>query len=396
MLFSPQDLVPLAECNLGLRLTSKLDESTNGGTGDVIPLSHLAGAQDIIEFITLSFLSASQQHTNRMLEIYGCYKEVDIESTDCMPQVLLHYAAQHNIDDAKERLSYKKSNGTATYYSTWQLWCLESEAKKLTTWYLDKSMPYSLEHVITHLPVLSEALAHNFNEQLQHRLTINWEIYATGNDMDYLLLTDHNDSERYTSGYDFNHYPLGKIGRREFNASNVVKQHMFLGGENRTPQAKKELETRLITSIKSAMTNKLNAALSELEKDINNQLTSHAYYPEELKKTCRDMISLVARLQENKQLSAAESIDLMQQTAKLIRQPREYQAFIQTAHKYSMVSGGELSAYMMLLAGWAAKIISLNHAGNTWVMLANEKLDFFSTTRNYAQASESYVQNLQP
>ena len=55
-LFTPQDLVSLAKNNLGLRLTGNTNEAKSGGFGDAIPLSHLGGAKDIIEFITLSFL----------------------------------------------------------------------------------------------------------------------------------------------------------------------------------------------------------------------------------------------------------------------------------------------------------------------------------------------------
>ena len=74
ILFSPQDLVPLAENNLGLRLTGNREEARIGGFGDAIPLSHLAGANDIIEFITLSFLPELPQE--RMKAIYKKYKQI--------------------------------------------------------------------------------------------------------------------------------------------------------------------------------------------------------------------------------------------------------------------------------------------------------------------------------
>jgi hypothetical protein len=102
-LFSAQDLVLLAKKNLGLRLTGNTNEAKSGGFGDAIPLSHLAGANDIIEFITLSFLPELPRE--QMEAIYNRYKQSDVHLTDCMPRLLLHYASQHNIGDARERLS---------------------------------------------------------------------------------------------------------------------------------------------------------------------------------------------------------------------------------------------------------------------------------------------------
>ncbi|CEK10665.1 hypothetical protein [Legionella hackeliae] len=54
--FTSQDLLPLARKNWGLRLTANTEETKSGGFGEAIPLSHLGGANDIIEFVTLAFL----------------------------------------------------------------------------------------------------------------------------------------------------------------------------------------------------------------------------------------------------------------------------------------------------------------------------------------------------
>lgn len=105
-LFTAQDLVPLAKSNLGLRLTSNTEEVNKEGHGDAVPLSHLAGAEDIIEFLTLSFLSEPPKE--QMEVIYKRYRQSDIRHNDCMPRLILHYAAKHGIDDAKERLSLSK------------------------------------------------------------------------------------------------------------------------------------------------------------------------------------------------------------------------------------------------------------------------------------------------
>ncbi len=132
-LFSPQDLVPLAKKNLGLRLTPNTNEANVGGAGDVIPLSHLAGANDIIEFITLSLLPELPRE--RMECIYNQYKQVNASSTDCMPRLILHYAAQHNIGDAKNRLSFIKQNAVKDGCLTLQVKAISSEAITLLSYY---------------------------------------------------------------------------------------------------------------------------------------------------------------------------------------------------------------------------------------------------------------------
>jgi len=387
-LFSSQDLVPLAKKNLGLRLTGNANEAKSGGSGDAIPLSHLAGAKDIIKFITLSFFPELPRE--QMEAIYKRYKQNDVQLTDCMPRLLLHYAAQHNIDDARERLAHKKDHVTAGY-SKLQVEAIASEAKKLASFYGSLDYVDPLDLVVKNLPYLAKELAYNFNEKLQLRLAINYNTYATSDDMDYLFLTDNSQRSRnYEEGYDFNNYPLGKIGGRQFNSVNVVKQVMFLGGQNRTPDSEKTLEKRIVDSIKDILKNELYAALNQLQESIEFELTQHSNYPDDFKDACNGMIALVARLQENEQLSSEESIGLLKKTASLIDNPAEYKAFLTEAKSYRMVDGGRLAAYMMLIAGWAAKIVTVNHAGNAWIRLANEKLDYLATTERCADASESY------
>ncbi len=391
-LFSAQDLVPLAKKNLGLRLTSNTDEAKSGGSGDAIPLSHLAGANDIIEFITLSFLPELPRE--RMEAIYKRYKQSDVRLTDCMPRLLLHYAAQHNIDDARERLAYKNDHITAGYIKL-HVGAIASEAKKLASFYSSSRFVYPLDLVVKKLPYLAEELTYNFNEKLQLRLARNYDVYATSNDMDYLFLTDDSqESQNYKEGYDFNNYPLGKIGSRGFDSSNVVKQVMFFGGDNRTPDSEKNLEDCIFNSIKDTLKDQLYASLHQLQQSIELKLRQHSNYPEDFKNACNGMIALVARLQENEQLSSEESIGLLKKTASLIDNPAEYKAFLTEAKSYRMVEGGRLAAYMMLIAGWAAKIVTVNHAGNAWIRLANEKLDYLATTEECADRSEAYSRDM--
>lgn len=388
-LFSAQDLMLLAKKNLGLRLTGNTREAQNGGFGDALPLSHLAGANDIIEFITLSFLPTLPRE--RMEVIYSRYKQIDVHSTDCMPRLILFYAARHNIGDAKERLSYKKNQPGTEGYIKLQVGAIASEAKKLVSFYDSSKVVYPLELVLKNLPYLAAELAYNFNEKLQLRLAKNWDVYATSDDMDYLFLTGDSQGDRtYEEGYDFNNYPLGKIGGRQFDSSNVVKQMMFLGGENRTLDSKNNLEKRIFESVKDILKDELYASLTKIQQNIELKLSQHPHYPEDFVNACRGMIALVARLQENEQLSSEESLGLLNGTARLIDNPAEYKAFLTEAKSYRMVDGGRLAAYMMLIVGWAAKIMTVNYVGNAWIRLANEKLDYLATTEKCADASQAY------
>ncbi|WP_454780758.1 hypothetical protein [Legionella sp. WA2022007384] len=389
--FTPQDLLPLAESNLGLRLTENTSEVKFGGNGDAIPLSHLGGAKNIIEFITLAFLPEPPKA--RMEAIYNRYKEINIRPSDCMPRLILHYAAKHNISDARERLSYKTYDAISAFYFKFELMSIESEARKLLSFYTTTSMP-TLEFVLNECPYLAKELAHNFNEKFLLRLKINWGAYATSDDMDYLFLSNNSRIRNYENGYDFNKYPLGKVGRHHFDSSDVVKQVMFLGGNNRTPEAEKKLEQTIFNSIKGIMKNNLYASLEQLNQNIETKLLQHTDYPSNFKKACNEMVGLVMKLQDNEQLSFQESIDLMNRTEQLIDNPAEYKTFLTAAKNYRMVAGGELSAYMMLIAGWAAKIMTMNNIGDAYIRLATEKLELISTSQELARASQFNSTNL--
>ncbi len=392
-LFTSHHLVPLVKKHLGLRLTANTHEAESGGRGDAIPLSHLGGANDIIEFLTLAFLSEPPR--TQMEAIYNRYKEIDIHSSDCMPRLILYYAAQYNISDAKERLShsYKKYDLMGMLYFRLQLMLIESEAKKLAAYYSSTSMVCPLELVTSKYLHLAQELTHNFNEKLLLRLNKNWSIYANNDDMDYLFLTD-NFTRTYEDGYDFNNYPLGKVGNHDFKASNVVTQVMFLGGENRTPEAEKKLEKRIFESIKKIMKEDLYTSLHKLNQNIETKLSQHPDYPIAFTQACNEMVMLVVKLQENEQLSSEESIDLMNKTENLIDNPAEYKTFLTAAKNYRMISGGQLSAYMMLIAGWAAKIMTKDYIGDAWIKLASEKLELISTSQKLAEVGHAFSKSL--
>ncbi len=110
-LFSPEELLFLAKVNLGLRLAPSYEASKPlSGLGDAIPLSHLAGANDIVEFVTLALLNElTQAQKSSMEKIYKNYKEAGSQSTHCMPRLILHYAVKHNIDDAVARAAVQNN-----------------------------------------------------------------------------------------------------------------------------------------------------------------------------------------------------------------------------------------------------------------------------------------------
>ncbi|ARB91206.1 hypothetical protein [Legionella longbeachae] len=387
-LFTPQDLVPLAKRNLGLRLTGNIKEANFGGFGDAIPLSHLGGAKDIIEFLTLAFFSDLPK--DQMEVIYNRYKEIDIHSIDCMPRLILYYAAQNNIGDARERLSHKKDAPISKLYFKLKLASIEHEAKKLVSYYNANSMIAPLELIISQFPHIAQELAHNFNEKFFLRLKKNWNAYATSDDMDYLFLSDNfPHTHKYEVGYDFNNYPLGKVGRHHFEAVNVIRQIMFLGGENRSPDTEIHLEHRIYNSMKTILKDMVYTSLNQQQQNIEIKLSQHPEYPINFKKACNDIVMLVFKLQESEQLSSEESFDLLKRTGDLIDNPAEYKSFLKAANSYRMVSGGQLSAYMMLIAGWAAKIMTVNFIGDAWIKFATEKLDLISTSKELADLSHS-------
>lgn len=86
--------------------------------------------------------------------------------------------------------------------------------------------------------------------------------------------------------------------------------------------------------------------------------------------------SVGCQVTRKEQLSSEESINLLKRTESLVDNPADYKIFLTEAKNYRMVAGGRLAAYMMLIVGWAAKIVTFDHAGDAWIRLANEKLDY--------------------
>ncbi|OGV26578.1 MAG: hypothetical protein A3F18_06285 [Legionellales bacterium RIFCSPHIGHO2_12_FULL_37_14] len=381
--FTTTDLLFLKKKNLGLRLTNKHDEATKGGSGDAIPLSHLAGADDIIEFLTLAFQSNAPKRIERMQEIYMRYKENDIKETSCMPRLILYYAAEHNIDDAKERLKYAKGVCHGMQFSK-----LAKEAETLVAFNKSTQIFYPIVLIVTNLPTLAQELTDNFNEKLNLRLSLNWNSFATSDDMDYLFLTDseQNPLDYTSNAYDLNHYPLGKGGSRQFAARNVVDQIMFMAGDNRTPGEEIHIKNTVVYKIKLIIGKEELNQISDLEGSINFYL-NNGVFPAGFRNACNKMLTAVSDLYSEGYFSRNDTTIIMTSLKKLISNPRNYPEFLNEAKKYSKIAGGKLAAYMMLIAGWAAKIISLNHVGDAWIRLAHEKLDYIAATEELAEQS---------
>ena len=93
---------------------------------------------------------------------------------------------------------------------------IAAQTKILVNFYQESKIPMPLKDVISNLPSLAQELANNFNEKLDLRLNLNYDVFAIDDDMDYLFLT-HSEPNFYRQhGYDFNNYPLGKVGCHNF------------------------------------------------------------------------------------------------------------------------------------------------------------------------------------
>ena len=253
LLFTAEDLRLLVQKNIGLRLSCDLQEVVKGGCGDAVPLSPLAGAYDILKFIHLSQLPELPRQV--MQAIYKKY------SISTIPRIMLYYAAQHDISDAKKQLLLKKNDHEIQADMPFEVVAIQAEVSakiEIINVYLDLFdsdivLPSLLADIIQHLPHLAAELVYHFNEQFQSRLTENWYAYAEQKQMAYLFLSDGAKERTYHKCYDESLYPLGKVGVHEFKASSVVDVIEFSGGEDRHPASKEELERRIVASLKKQL-----------------------------------------------------------------------------------------------------------------------------------------------
>lgn len=124
----------------------------------------------------------------------------------------------------------------------------------------------------------------------------------------------------------------------------------------------------------------VQAVLDEINKSesvsndlIIEKLNQYNNSHPEFVKACHNMLNLLNDLKQNKKTEKIADY-LLKKTNRLMDNPGEYQSFLAEAKKYREVAGGKLTAYIMLIGGWAAKIATLGTLGDIWIKQANEKL----------------------
>lgn len=222
-LFSPRDLHHILHNNLGLRLTHRSDEITQGGYGDTIPLAHLGGAKESIKFATLSALllrnpeldpSIQQQHRQALTGIFETFAGHDHADYHYVPVLILVYASLLNITsiqiDPKFFERRLPKDEEAFLIDIYQ----KSDYALHPRFIFDNTSHYYAE-----LPSLRLHLTTDFNQLLARRLDINLNFYCN-QIMHYLLIT--NPYPRFDTAIDLSHYALGKTGKATFAAEDIV------------------------------------------------------------------------------------------------------------------------------------------------------------------------------
>lgn len=223
-LLSFSDIYTLLTHNLGLRLTDRLDEVNTGGIGDAIPLSGLGDAKQSIHFVTLCALllwhdideSTQTQYKQELSKIFKNFADPDTDNVTCVPSLILTYARLI-------KLEHTNSTPTEDYRlpKTEETFLLDIYEKSGGVLSLDLIFDQN-SHYYADLPSLRLHLSNDFNQLLQRRLIINCRSYYTNDVMYYMLLTATQSPTRFTAGYDFARYPLGKTGRAGFLPTDVI------------------------------------------------------------------------------------------------------------------------------------------------------------------------------
>ncbi len=212
--FSTMDLAILRNPNqfLGLRVTNNPNELA-GGEGDVIPLYELAGAIDIIEFVTLSCFilnKCSRTQINemrkRLMTIFSKYINQSLVN---VPDIILTYAKILDLDVARniectcERLSS----------------CEEYQLSRALLFDDKLLTPEQLfTNDLNDYPQFTEALTKHFNQFLYYRLK-----QLEQDDLllryFFLIKIDKNTIEDVSH---VNEFPLGKIKSIRFKQEQIV------------------------------------------------------------------------------------------------------------------------------------------------------------------------------
>lgn len=236
-LFNLNDIHTILSANIGLRLTPNIAEFTQGGRGDAVPLSHLAGAQDSILFISLSSLilrnqnldpSIHQQHLTTLQKLFTDYAGHDPQYYEhTAPVLMLVYAALLGINtrpiDPKLRERRLPAKEEELLIKIYQM----SGTALFPIFIFDRESQYYGD-----LPSLRLHLTTDFNQLLEKRLQTNLNHY-TATTMHYLLISSQQENF-FARGYDWHAYPMGKAGTSNFTDSEVVS-HVAVTNHNIAP-----------------------------------------------------------------------------------------------------------------------------------------------------------------
>jgi hypothetical protein len=247
-LFTEKEIFILIKTSLGLRLSSNQHEIIHGGHGDAVPLSYLAGAQDILDFVTLAccMLNSTDLADDKIENIrkkliniykkyakYPCSDNSNELNQQYLPGLITTYAKLLSITHSEEVLSSVTRLPEA------------EEAALLHIYNICGSSVLVLclfdgRNTCGDMPILKQLLIDNFNQQLFYRLIYN-QCFFDKNQMYYFLLQEHTNLFHYS--YDLDRYPMGKAGQATFLPENILENISFV------PDVTPDLAVRQISGI---------------------------------------------------------------------------------------------------------------------------------------------------
>ncbi len=125
-----------------------------------------------------------------------------------------------------------------------------------------------------------------------------------------------------------------------------------------------------------------------LQMETINELTASHNDHNDFVKTCTNMMELVVELEKDHVLSSENALHLMKETNNIVKNPDQYKKFLAEAKTYRNVADGKLSAYIMLIVGWAAKIVTFGLVGQAWIDNASKNLKLIESTEQFLSEGE--------
>ena len=117
---------------------------------------------------------------------------------------------------------------------------------------------------------------------------------------------------------------------------------------------------------------------------LSEELAQHPNYTPEFRQSTDELINLIIKLREDHLLSDESANEVTDLTHQLVKNPANYVIFLTEAKKHEALAGGKLSAYMMLVAGYAAKIVTMGCKGEVWIKSASAKIDLINAVEKIA------------